>query len=333
MSILLIIMLTNNVFAKKDAIEMYYKNLYNAEQLLIQENLIDALKSYQKAFQYKNNPFTKDLYNACICAIKVKKISIARNFFLKISYKGVPIDIFDSKYLQILCSTKKYKELYIQLYKNKEKSTKYKTSLLYQLAIQDQKIRHGSATTEEIDAVDKKNDSVLYEHIRIYGFPSEEEYMVGNRIDCYPEFSLVIWHQTKKNHFHEYRDILVKAIKEGKVSAEVATALIETHNGIGFGTKAFYRLKCDACSDTLKERITDRLFHANTFSIEFYKDIREKHLLDSIENTILKNNFMTSKNDFRLGCFSSVFPTYSFNDDKSLFEFMQTSTEFKLSPK
>jgi hypothetical protein len=308
---------------------LYYENSFKAEEMIIKSKYVEAISYYQKSFQYKKDPFVKDLYNVCICALKVKNMQLARNYFVQIGAKGATLNIFKKNYLKLLSPTNKYIKLYLKEY-NIKKMKLSKDTILNFVGFNDQEVRKVKTDYDKIYFNDKKNDSLLFQYIQKYGFPSEENYMVEDRIDCYPSFCLVIWHQSKGKHFHEYEKILLEAINNGTLASEVATAILENHDGRNFGNKSFYSIECSVCDKKMSEKFSNKIFHYKNFDFDEYSKNRAKYLLDSFENTLKKNSFKVKNRDFRFGCFSSIFPTFAYDDLALLKEMLNDSIEIKL---
>lgn len=165
----------------------YYTIINKAEVKIVTSEYEKSLDLYQKAFKLVKHPFSKDLYNASLCAAKTGKDSTTYTLIKKLVTKGVPLKFFRNKTYKPFRKTKYWKEL-----KHTEKEllklaeNNLNKSLLNQLKkieVLDQKIRKkkfGYPMSDTIRKVDSINMVDLIGLIDRFGYPSENKIGVKN---------------------------------------------------------------------------------------------------------------------------------------------------------
>ena len=120
-----------------------------------------SLKHYQEAFDMFDNQFSKDLYNASICALKIGNDTLAHNFTKKMIFKGVSLKSLKGKTFMRFKKTNYWKDLkkIEQMYSNNSINIQL-VKRLKKIESKDQKIRKkrfGYPMSDTIRKVDGLN--------------------------------------------------------------------------------------------------------------------------------------------------------------------------------
>lgn len=211
-----------------------YNQLINqAELCIIDSNYSEALNYYQHAFEEIEYPFTRDYYNALLCATYTKKYDLAFDYMYKLVNKGIEYEKFDSNiYLQPLKNNERW-PLFKNYYdENHQKiiagfNLELKTEL-DSMHVRDQ--RSNKARYKD-PSIRYKFDSTIYANIvrmkeifEIYGFPTEEDLGVKNFNGYQFEGQIIIKHYFQICDTYNKTDtlnllpILENACKNGKIS-------------------------------------------------------------------------------------------------------------------
>jgi len=108
-------------FAQGDFTRIYHPIINSAELAIVDTNYYEALDYYKAAFNNVKKPFSKDYYNAAICAAMVGKMPTMFDYLEKIVEKGYPSDSLRKdaffKYVADTCKVWKKFEGHMRLVK------------------------------------------------------------------------------------------------------------------------------------------------------------------------------------------------------------------------
>jgi len=313
----------------------YHQSINEAELSIVVKDYGQALKAFNKAFTYSDNPFAADLYNACVCAIKIGDNESAMKFCARLTTKGVGREFFEGKKIfeplkehpnwENLCKSAEESKLTLK------KKTSDILSAIDSLVTKDQFVNHqwrnSGETAEMRKVMDITDDSIsryLISMFDKYGFLSEDVIGVtisnGNISPSLP-FDVIIIHnyQSRLKGFGDtlFTGILTKALKEGKITPQYFARIQDFAGGsINYGSvRTYMKYKCNLYFDNAVE---DSLAVIEQRRIEIglssFKDLKEKILF----------NIRFPENDFRI---NALCPTIeSFANKQSEERFLNTQT-------
>lgn len=197
-------------------VKNYYKHINEAENLIIQNDINQAIKYYNEAFKFKD-PFCKDLYNQAVCfAILNKKRKCLKNIKILLKY-GYPIDsIFSNEKLKNIVKNNKFKEKPIYDFSYRK--------TMDSLLDKDQFFRRLDRITykDSIKKIDSINVLKILELINKKGFPSERNIGVYSNFDYQP-ISIIIVHNSISGY--NFSKIVLDAINNGDLDNRVGADL------------------------------------------------------------------------------------------------------------
>lgn len=166
-----------------DSKAVQYENMiYQAENLITEENYPEAVKAYSKAYEVNNCMFAIDIENALIANIQIKDWGKSIFFAEKLMLKGVDISFFNSQRFKTLRETKEWKKF---LKKHKKIRSEFQAGFnqalvdsLVVLMEYDQseysQLKSGKTMDNMIEVTDNIN-ARLTKLVNKYGYPSEEK--------------------------------------------------------------------------------------------------------------------------------------------------------------
>jgi hypothetical protein len=138
----------------------YHLRLYDAESMIINQDLDSALLIYQAVFDQYKNHFFKDINNAFYCCIGLKKYDTAKDYAEELVLHGYELKDFDKEELAEFKSTKiwrKFKRNYSKLREQYQASIDQDLRKIYdKIHVLDQKAAVSGDT--------KLMHSVYYKH-------------------------------------------------------------------------------------------------------------------------------------------------------------------------
>jgi hypothetical protein len=211
---------TNNNFE-------YYKLINLAELSIVDSAYNKALDNYQEAFSKTKSPMSKDLHNACVCALKTKKYDEVFDFFDKLVQKGVKFDYFKSSVFKPIHNIEKWKEFEIKYpKKNKEAKSKFNLELKYYIDAmhgrdQDLAVKKNEDPNfrPKFHTEVKKNEKTFVRLIKEFGFPSEDAIGVDEPDNS--KISILLFHFMQKRGYYDSGNdsldyYLLNAIQDGE---------------------------------------------------------------------------------------------------------------------
>lgn len=304
--------------ANSQNIKKYYDCVNKAELKVCDNKLKEALRYYKESFNYSDNPFTHDLYNAFICSVKLKQIEY--RYYKKIRERGVSVNFFkiNSKVnALVIDSLENYRPIFIT--ENKYKDTLNEMWRFDQL-FRGEKDGY-SKYADTIKKINEQNGLALIKLVQEKGFPSES--LIGNdsnNIILSPFYSMII-HHAKGAHFQSvnFNSILEKAIKDGKIDNRLGTTLIDFSNGTEvFGNSRagiiFYYYEGSENKDSVATwaQVANHKWYAEPITkkeLKNYNKNRTIYYLDNVKDYKKKIHFFLShpEYNFCLYSYKSIF--------------------------
>ena len=216
------------VKAQHDYTKEYYPFINQAELQIIDGKYDDALELYCKVFKSVPRCFSKDYYNAAVCAVKAMKYDTAFQFLDSLVVKGTEKSFFNNcSAFQPLKKELKWQTFLAHFDKNHQIALNRKNStlekLLKGLDFSDQEFRAKNGAyqlyRDTINKIDKHNVKILNMLIEKYGFPNEHIIGRKNPIEEeLPGFNVFL-HQSQKmsknQQDFDYTNIQIEAVKKG----------------------------------------------------------------------------------------------------------------------
>lgn len=317
------------------SIEDYYAYTNKAELCITDSKYLEAIDLYQKAFKTKHNGFSKDHYNAALCAALTGKYYLANLYVKKILNRGYPIDsLSTSRSLKSFRQTKYWKSIVREyptiLKRYRDSTNKILADSLDLLYYRDQlyrtKLGKYKLYGDTIRKIDIENDRLLRNIIATYGYPNEK--IIGSEKSLSPrkDFDLIIWHQTSLNFIYDYSSLLIKEVNRGNIDPHRAAELIDNQRSDMslYGTELFYRCTCDdGCSEDINRIIKNKLYYFTISEkrLTTLNQNRKQIHLETIEEYRKKVLFNLRDRRFAFFYLAGI-PTYSFKTDADLLQFI-----------
>lgn len=221
----------------------YHQLKVDAEQKICEHEYWQALEQYKKAFSEVEFLFTKDLYNASICAALSSDTIALFQFMRQCLLQGVPFKEFHKNVtvfgqFQNLSGWKDLEnqsEQFLNQYESRINLT-YR-HILDSLNVEDQKVRNNNEyfllhrpeskkakdQRAKMRAVDSCNYLVIQEAMKKYGYPSERNLGIGHGTGYYFWEPICVWHICEMSLIDE----VVKAYLNGEMDVERYVAKLE----------------------------------------------------------------------------------------------------------
>ena len=200
----LLVIFSNNCLSQEKKIA-YYDQINYAEANILDSNYVKAAMHYDSAFFAQPKPFAKDYWNALVCSIKNNDNQKAFAFTQKLILKGFDLTHFQQPVFENFLKTKEWKSItenYDNLHRQYLKgiNVRLKTTIDSLFAL-DQGLRNSCGMEKcrtEILKIDSSNYVKLFEVIKRYGFPDENDLGTNNTKLRLPHFFL-FYHYIQAN--------------------------------------------------------------------------------------------------------------------------------------
>ncbi|UKB78529.1 hypothetical protein [Chryseobacterium sp. MEBOG07] len=319
------------ILCKSQALELkdkslirYYELTNEAENKIINNDLLQANNLYKEAFNEFKYPHAKDLQNSMTVALKINDLETAYACFQSLKCLGKKFD--DDFSTNNFKSIEKYKVAPCQNAIN----SNYKKSLdsLVNLDQYYRKLSKGNyqAYKKELTKNDSITSTNLLKIIQRKGFPNE--YNIGLEMKSwiyFHDFYLIIWHQLASNLYSPQRvnfsGEIIKALNEGKIRPDIAGFLLDLSNNTN--NYSYFKIsqfvtndgKIDCCyvgKDFLPENRTE-------ISLKKIKEVNKKRKqlgLSSTEDEIRKSIFYLNHKDYVFS--NNVIEGWNFNNNNDI---------------
>lgn len=219
---------------KNQQLIKYYKLTNEAENKIINNDLVGANNLYKEAFKEFNYPHAKDLQNSMYVALKVKDFENAYYDYHSLKCLGKEFDV------NFLTENFKNREKYKMKPCENKVDLQYKKTLdsLYEIDQYYRKLSGGNygAYKKELTKSDSITSTNLLRLIQKKGFPNEYNIGLMSADNMfYQKFYYIIWHQLANNRYSSqkvnFSKEIVKALNDGKIRPDIAGQLFDLNNG------------------------------------------------------------------------------------------------------
>ncbi len=282
----------------------YHRTINTIESLLIQKKYNEANIQYKNTFKKYTNPFSKDLYNAAVCATLINNNADAIYFLKELAKKGVLKRSIKQKIFRKIKKCKEWKEFYIEYDKtrinykeNFNDSISKEVDLWYE---RDQYFRRKrnayTRYADTINAIDSINVLKLIKIINKFGYPGES--LIGTDVpNSLSNNPYIVLRHAYQNKNYLLSDLLLESLKNGTFHPYVYAELEDKRSnwdGVGdkYGTLAIVFIKG-------KKREIFR----TTQQINDFNENRSKIGLESYEEYKAKIELLLNKSPFIFACY------------------------------
>lgn len=272
-------------------VEKYHDLINKAELYITDNNEEKALILYQEAFKEAFGHFSKDYYNALLCAIKMKTDSLCIEYTRELAKRGVPVIFFNQPHLQYVETVQNISALYEEI------STRIDKNLLDTIKLmiwEDQQYRGDNLAQQgRINTIDELNYSRVVRILKEYGYPPElltgtNMMRNGRRIGTRSDFDVILTHQLKNGHC-ELMEYLEHSLRNGSLNPEVFV----THATYCFDKE--HRLGCFNRNQDVYFQIDSLIFTCDSANEESVNKTRKQYYLCSIHDLKKKIHFAFDK--------------------------------------
>jgi hypothetical protein len=226
-------------------LKVYHPVINIAEKSVMDNNYKAALEAYQKAFAAVPKAFMKDYFNAAVCATYLGDATNTYKYLLEVANKGISLDFIKDETAFIgIQQDPNWREFEKQyLAKKRDFDSKISKSIKDKLnRIVERsnwfRSKNGEVSADSLKKIDAQNATELDYLIARYGFPDEEMLGCGEGgmpIVQYP-FYTIFRQQAPDNQTINFSNVILEAMRKGKISPHVATHIMANMNG----TDAFF---------------------------------------------------------------------------------------------
>ncbi|MBT29769.1 MAG: hypothetical protein CMO01_08930 [Thalassobius sp.] len=253
----LLILCFNLIQAQQIDYRKSYYPAVNKAELAISDNKYNiALNFYLEAFQNVPNPFSKDLFNAAVCAALEQNVMMTISFCEKLLLSGTEITFIQSqKVFRRIEEDERWKH-FIANYANYRRRYLLNVNMplrkeLELLTAYDQHFRiqpNGYVIYKDtINAIDISNIDRVKFIIEKYGFPGEDLIGVKDPLSA-PPFHSILYHHCQKaadgfgKGMADFPGDLSDAVKYGKLDPHRFASYVDIQGQPVYGNTAFYRI-------------------------------------------------------------------------------------------
>ncbi len=234
----------------------YYPLINKAELAITEGKQAIALTNYLEAFNKVPEPFSKDLYNAALCAAISNNTKIAVVLCKSLVLKGTEITfILAQNAFRALEQSQEW-QAFIESYPALRKMFLLKVNMplrkeLELMWARDQHYRikpNGLLIYKDtIKAIDRENIRDLKRIIDKYTFPDESLIGVENPLEA-PPFHSILYHHCQNtgnnssSGLADFPNVLIDAVKHGQLSPHRYAAYADIQGKPIYGNTTFYRI-------------------------------------------------------------------------------------------
>lgn len=267
-----------------------YHTLTNRAELLIIEGKYDsASANYQQAFRTGFPHFTRDYYNALLCAIELRDSALAVRYVGKILERNVGVDFFDQPHLRYLDSICDLDSLALRFPPRLNNALIDSINILL---VRDQYVRQHNQPLDSVYKTDAKIYSAVMSILKQYGYPSET--LVG--VDMYgpknigstiKDFNILLIHQLKAGHC-EIMAYLEQSLEKGTLHPETFTYYAWYCDGA-------QKFGCFEFGQTVFIQIDSVIYTCSDMEETIINNYRKKYYLCDIKDLKKKIDFIFRK--------------------------------------
>lgn len=276
---------------KEKSLITYYESIIKAENNIVENNLLEASKSYDIAFGLINEPPAKDIYNSMQVSLKLQNSNVAFQKYNQLKCLGYP---FDENF-----KNKNFKNFDFKVSEcnvNFDKEYKKIIDSLFEIDQKYRNLSNGDYSKFQKDIT--KSDSItstnLFKLIQKKGFPNEYNIGVNTNGDIsFQKFYFIIWHQLVTNKYSKqqvnFSEELNKALNNGKILPENAAFLYELSNNsnsfssMHFNILEFY--KSNGSNITLREQVLNKTANIDCCYVHvwFFPEKRNEKAIEMVK--------------------------------------------------
>jgi hypothetical protein len=299
----------------KGQVTSYHSSVLNAERCLISNKLDSSLYYYNLSFNKLKNPFSRDLYNASVVAVKTGKNKLANKFLTRIIELGAEVNILsENKVLE-----KYFKNDGKIFYQNAHNirptyNTKFRTEIK-QMFERDQYYRlkrnGNKAYIDSIKVADAQNIKSLLNFINKNGFPTESLIGIDSKAYEVAYISVILFHQGNgAEQQYNFSDIIIDNVKKGTLDNRLGNDLFNRNSGFySFDYMRFELVKVIDSTKPATRRNNYVLIDSSKWGFMPYseKEIqkidqsRKAFFLDDYKTHLQKILFNRDKQEYLLG--------------------------------
>ncbi|AKD02497.1 hypothetical protein POKO110462_12300 [Pontibacter korlensis] len=294
-----------------DYTKVYHPVINHAELRVVKGKYEEALQAYEQAFASVPSPFARDYYNAAICAVLLQDRRKTFNYLENLVEKGVSLEYLEQQpVLDSLQETRKWRRFAKKYPKRRhkfdQKLNKELRADLDELYAQDQYFRQAKGGWrvhgDTIRKIEAANTLKLLNWIEEYGYPGEDLIGVADTLEQLPRFSIVIRRQTKARKGHDFTEVLMQAVQQGRMAPQPAAYLLDQQAGQNkYGSRAYVKVNCSTCEEEELGQIGDYLvMKISEEDQQKINERREKLGLEPLDDYRRKILFSTTDDRFKL---------------------------------
>lgn len=289
-SLLLILSLDFLNAQGNEKLDIYYNNLYKAEDHIVGKQYDSASIYYERAFAMYPENFIPDLNNALICAIESDRYELVGRYIRELLLQGVSRSYFEKKYyFKQFIDSWLFSALYEPLY---PKIDSFKVRLIDSLLVEDQYPRKNNLE-DSILIVDIRNEQILEKYIFNDGiFPTEYEIgvrMINDTVIYESSLSILLIHQVR-NDPPKYADIFVRNLNNKAISPRS----FFPYSNLFFWGDRKNLLGCDEGTFLVIEYYGDEAYTCCCELKNLVDSNRKKYYLEDLDRAIRKLKFINS---------------------------------------
>lgn len=206
-------------------VDYYYPKINQAESFIVRKDYRKALITYNMVFNNTTNFFAKDIYNALICSLLLKKNVNAKKFLNLLLIKGVDIHFLMKIPILNTFIKNNNREIYDRLKPISKDSTLIK--FLEILEKKDQEVRQiGVKLDCPLWVSDSSNAQSLINVINDIGFPNEDKIGFQGILPNEKLYMSIIMHQNQLYRTFNFSEILYEAVQKGALLPNTALILM-----------------------------------------------------------------------------------------------------------
>ncbi len=222
-----------------DSLKAYYESVNRAELSIVEANYAEAIALYDRAFQMKDFPYCRDIYNQAVCAVLVEDYSMAAANLENLCKYGYELDSLLAKPVFDPLFSSPMGEDLVKTCAGSGQGFDHNLRQVYDsLLVVDQlfRIKEGSYAVygDTIAALDESNATFLVNLIESDGFPTEEK--VGTYLEFdYESFRMIVFHNnvgSRSGIRYDFTEILYEAVETGELDVRVGIQLIVGSTGM-----------------------------------------------------------------------------------------------------
>lgn len=315
-----LIFFANTQYAKSQ-ITKYYESISNAERCIIYNKLDSSFHYYEQSFKFKKLPFGKDLNNAALISLKLKKFKELNRNLVELVKLGVSVNVLRSNNLfnSYFIDYKEGKTALKKLELLKPQYDGYYRLQLQNILVKDQYYRKKrnlkNQYVDSIKKADAENISDLLNLIKSKGFPTEQRVGIDSNTFSIPYVDVIFLHQRSgENQQYNFGEMLLENVKNGNLDNRLGYDLYTSNNGLyAFDYMRFLLIKVIDSSKPAARKSNHIVLDSSKWGFMPYKpeqiekinQIRKLFFLDEYQIHMRKILFNEQYQEYKFGSINS----------------------------